>query len=239
MARRLCTAAGFYRYAEQEGLIDRSPAVHVRRPRLDYESTPWAGSAADPQITPATQTSYQSRGRAGSVDPERLRCPGTYGYRVDAVERRARSGVSLPRWRREAGSRRHPAGMRSLGAGLSSAGAGQCRRMPGLPERLAQGVAERVVALVVDALDLDALLAKVDVDALLARVDVDALLERVDVDALLARIDMDQLVARIDLASTMAGTASNAAEETLGALRRMTVRGDDVTARWAERLARR
>jgi site-specific recombinase XerD len=38
VARRLCTIAGFYRYAEEEGLIDRSPAVHVRRPRLDYES---------------------------------------------------------------------------------------------------------------------------------------------------------------------------------------------------------
>jgi hypothetical protein len=38
VARRLCTVAGFYRYAEEEGLIDRSPAVPVRRPRLDYES---------------------------------------------------------------------------------------------------------------------------------------------------------------------------------------------------------
>ena len=38
VARRLCTVAGFYRYAEEEGLIDVSPAVHVRRPRLDYES---------------------------------------------------------------------------------------------------------------------------------------------------------------------------------------------------------
>jgi len=38
VARRLCTIACFYRYAEQEGLIERSPAVHVRRPRLDYES---------------------------------------------------------------------------------------------------------------------------------------------------------------------------------------------------------
>ena len=28
----------FYRYAEQEGLISVSPAAHVRRPRLDYES---------------------------------------------------------------------------------------------------------------------------------------------------------------------------------------------------------
>ena len=37
-ARRLCTIAAFYRYAEEEGLIARSPALHVRRPRLDYES---------------------------------------------------------------------------------------------------------------------------------------------------------------------------------------------------------
>jgi hypothetical protein len=38
VARRLCTFAGFYKYSEQDGLIERSPAVHVRRPRLDYES---------------------------------------------------------------------------------------------------------------------------------------------------------------------------------------------------------
>ena len=38
VSRRLCTVAGLYRYAEEEGLIPVSPAVHVRRPRLDYES---------------------------------------------------------------------------------------------------------------------------------------------------------------------------------------------------------
>jgi len=38
VARRLCTVAGFYRYAEEEGPVSVSPAVHVRRPRLDYES---------------------------------------------------------------------------------------------------------------------------------------------------------------------------------------------------------
>jgi site-specific recombinase XerD len=38
VARRLCTVAGFYRYAEEKGLVTASPAVHVRRPRLDYES---------------------------------------------------------------------------------------------------------------------------------------------------------------------------------------------------------
>jgi integrase/recombinase XerD len=38
IARRLCTIAGFYRYAEEEDLLAHSPAAHVRRPRLDYES---------------------------------------------------------------------------------------------------------------------------------------------------------------------------------------------------------
>jgi integrase/recombinase XerD len=38
IARRLCTVTAFYRYAEEEGLIVTSPAVHVRRPRLDYGS---------------------------------------------------------------------------------------------------------------------------------------------------------------------------------------------------------
>ncbi|HEX6525311.1 MAG TPA: site-specific integrase [Streptosporangiaceae bacterium] len=38
VTRRLSTIAGFYRYAVEEELLDRSPAAHVRRPRLDYES---------------------------------------------------------------------------------------------------------------------------------------------------------------------------------------------------------
>jgi site-specific recombinase XerD len=38
VARRLSTLASFYRYCEQEGLIERNPAVHVRRPKVDYES---------------------------------------------------------------------------------------------------------------------------------------------------------------------------------------------------------
>jgi integrase/recombinase XerD len=38
IARRLCTITGFYRYAVEEELLEHSPAAHVRRPRLDYES---------------------------------------------------------------------------------------------------------------------------------------------------------------------------------------------------------
>jgi integrase/recombinase XerD len=38
ITRRLSTIAGFYKYAVEEELLDHSPAAHVRRPRLDYES---------------------------------------------------------------------------------------------------------------------------------------------------------------------------------------------------------
>jgi integrase len=38
ITRRLCTIAGFYKYAVEEDLLDHSPAAHVRRPRLDYVS---------------------------------------------------------------------------------------------------------------------------------------------------------------------------------------------------------
>ena len=38
VARRLSTVAGFYRYAQIDGYIDRSPAEYLRRPRVSSES---------------------------------------------------------------------------------------------------------------------------------------------------------------------------------------------------------
>ena len=38
VARRLCTIAGFCKYAVEEELLEHSPAAPVRRPRVDYES---------------------------------------------------------------------------------------------------------------------------------------------------------------------------------------------------------
>ena len=38
VTRRLCTIAGFYKYTVEEELLEHSPAAHVRRPRVDYES---------------------------------------------------------------------------------------------------------------------------------------------------------------------------------------------------------
>src|SRR3989440_1097096 len=38
VTRRLSAIAGFYKYAVEEELLDHSPAAHVRRPRVHYES---------------------------------------------------------------------------------------------------------------------------------------------------------------------------------------------------------
>lgn len=38
VARRLASLAGLYRYAVEEGYLDRSPAAHVLRPRVSQDS---------------------------------------------------------------------------------------------------------------------------------------------------------------------------------------------------------
>jgi uncharacterized RDD family membrane protein YckC len=69
-------------------------------------------------------------------------------------------------------------------------------------------VADALVPVVVDAVDLNEtlnrvdineLLERVDVDALLRSVDVNALIERIDVNALLERVDIDKIVERVDV----------------------------------------
>jgi hypothetical protein len=47
VTRRLSTIAGFYKYAVEEELLGRSPAAHVRRPRVDYESHAAGGAGTD------------------------------------------------------------------------------------------------------------------------------------------------------------------------------------------------
>ena len=56
-------------------------------------------------------------------------------------------------------------------------------------EALAQSIAERVIGLVVGAVDVNAVLDEVDLNAVLDRVDVNALLAAMDLDAIGAVVD--------------------------------------------------
>jgi hypothetical protein len=133
-------------------------------------------------------------------------------------------------------------------------------------ERLAQAIAERVVNLVLDAIDLNALIdrvdinrlvgkvgvdalvqqvdvekivERVDVDAIVKRVDLDAILKRVDIDAIVNNIDIDSLVRQTELGSIIAKSTTGVATEVLDVVRAQGVGLDDFCARWTNRLLRR
>jgi anaerobic glycerol-3-phosphate dehydrogenase len=115
-------------------------------------------------------------------------------------------------------------------------------------EQLAQAVAERVVSIVMDAIDIDALLERVDVDALVSRVDVDGVVSRVDVDKLIDRVDVEKIIERVDidklmeqteLGSIIARSTTGVASEVLDVIRAQAVGLDDFFARWVNRILRR
>jgi hypothetical protein len=73
------------------------------------------------------------------------------------------------------------------------------RRFAGPMESIVQGVAQRAIELVVEALDVNALLARMDLNAVLVRVELNGLLGRVDLNQLLDRVDINQVLDRVDI----------------------------------------
>ncbi len=124
-------------------------------------------------------------------------------------------------------------------------------------EHVAQAVAERVVSLVMEAIDMDALLDRIDVDSVVARVDVDAVVNRVDVERLIDRVDVEKIIERVDvekivqrididalmeqteLGSIIARSTTGVASEVLDLVRAQAVGLDDFIARWVNRILRR
>lgn len=73
------------------------------------------------------------------------------------------------------------------------------RRFAGQMESIVQAVAQRALELVVEAVDVNALLARMDLNTVLVRVELNDLLGRVDVNQVLDRVDMSRLMARVDI----------------------------------------
>jgi hypothetical protein len=121
-------------------------------------------------------------------------------------------------------------------------------------EQLAQALAERIVPLIIDAIDINAILDKVDIDKLIDRVDVDKvigkvdiekvvervdvakLIERVDVNAIVNEIDIDALVEQTELGSIIARSTTGILTEILDVIRSQGVGLDDFILRWGNRL---
>ena len=140
------------------------------------------------------------------------------------------------------------------------------RRLAEPVESMAQNIARRVIELVVEALDLNALLDQIDLNRALDQVNVNRLLDKVDVNKLLDQVDVDKLVARVDvqvvlnqvdvnaLASQVdvnalveragieeivARSSTSIVSESVNLVRSQAVGLDDFIARWVNRLRRR
>ena len=124
-------------------------------------------------------------------------------------------------------------------------------------EHLAQAVAEHVVSIVMEAIDIDALLervdvqkiidrvdvdevvSRVDVDKLINRVDVQKIIDRVDVEEIIERVDIDSLMERTELGSIIARSTTGVATQILDVIRAQGVGLDDFCGRWVNRILRR
>lgn len=131
------------------------------------------------------------------------------------------------------------------------------KRLSDPMDSLAQAVAERVIDLVLRAVDINALLARVDVDDLIGRVDlntvldrvdlntvldqvdIDRLLERVDVNTIASRIDVDSLVEQTDLGSVIARSSSSIASDAIDVVRSQAFGLDELVARGVAWVLRR
>lgn len=127
---------------------------------------------------------------------------------------------------------------------LQSAG----KRWTDPAEALAQQVTERIVDLVVGALDVNELVARVDVNAIISRVDIDAVLRKIDLNELLGQVDVNELAQRIDVAglvekadlgAIIAQSSGGMAREAIDAVRCRTAGLDQVIDGWVRFLLRR
>jgi hypothetical protein len=121
-------------------------------------------------------------------------------------------------------------------------------------EQLAQALAERIVPMVIEAIDIDALIDRVDVDKVIARVDVDKVIDRVDVDKVINRVDVEKIIERVDinsivnkididslveqteLGSIIARSTTGIVTEILDVIRSQGVGLDDFVFSWGNRV---
>jgi hypothetical protein len=121
-------------------------------------------------------------------------------------------------------------------------------------EQLAQSLAERIVPLIVDSIDIDAILEKVDIEKIVERVDVDRIVDQVDIEKIVERVDIQKIIERIDinaiveeididalvehteLGSIIARSTTGVLTEILDVIRAQGVGLDDFILRWANTL---
>jgi hypothetical protein len=121
-------------------------------------------------------------------------------------------------------------------------------------EQLAQSLAERIVPLILDAIDLNAILDKVDVERIIERVDIEKVIDQVDMQKVIDRIDVQKVIESVDLnaviqeidiealvehtelGAIIARSTTGVLTEVLDVIRAQGVGLDDFVLRWGNRI---
>jgi len=93
-----------------------------------------------------------------------------------------------------------------------------------------QALVRQVVDLVID---------QIDIEALIDRIPIDRVIDRVDVDAIATRIDIEEIIARVDVGAIARDSTTGLAGETVDAVRVHVMGLDLLAARVADRILRR
>ena len=133
-------------------------------------------------------------------------------------------------------------------------------------EQLAQALAERIVPLILEVIDINAIVDQVDIEKVIDRVDINKIVSRVDIDQILDRVDIEKVIDRVDiqkviervdinsivneididalveqteLGSIIARSTTGILTEILDVIRAQGVGLDDFIFRWGNRLVGR
>ncbi|HTY71662.1 MAG TPA: hypothetical protein VMI11_04460 [Actinomycetes bacterium] len=145
-------------------------------------------------------------------------------------------------------------------AALANRGAHQqvvaLEQVGGLLDALVPMIAAEVLcrldltSIVLEQVDLDAIVAAVDIEAVIRRLDLTSIvLEQVDLDAIVAHVDLDPIIARldlpaiatqvideIDLPEIIRESTGSVASETMRGVRLQSIAGDEALGRAVDRL---
>jgi hypothetical protein len=127
------------------------------------------------------------------------------------------------------------------------------RRLAEPLESMAQTVAQRATELVIDSIDMNAVLGQIDLNKLLDQIDLNRVLDRVDIEAIVSRLDMDALLSRVDvnalvdridmaevldkseLSTILSRSSTTIFSHGIDLARSQAVGLDNFVARWADR----
>lgn len=102
-----------------------------------------------------------------------------------------------------------------------------------------QAVIGRVVEMVIDQIDMSALIQRIPIDEVVDNLDIEAIVDKIDVKAIVARIDIEEIVADVDMGAIIRDSTTGLAGETVDAIRVQVMGLDLFATRIVDKVLRR